>query len=281
MVTGEGGEPACSTPEALLAAEAESILRDSGMSVRSVLPLTGVELAIRVVSLAASGQRCVSTLYMSLSLDRYLESSDAAGPDYFGSIVVTDGLVVLTHPAASHRDVLRRRVNEYVTVWSNELVRNRPVGSRPVFRVTAGPRLLALCVNCPAWLEGYDGVRDGDGRLSRPLHSEVCGGDTPMSTTLRILPDPWRGARARSATTRAPGMTFSRCSRPSKRSRFGPLRRRYRIRACGWSPASLSLLGTARCRLAWYRIATRSSNIATSRGGAGKDSCALAPMRHT
>lgn len=117
--------PSCQTPEDLLIAEAETVLRTSaGISVRPAPPLAGVEGLIRVVSLELEiGQQCISALHMQLVLRRMQGYGDDA---YFGSVVVDEGLIVLRHPFSDHRRILRENVNEQFTVWANQLVRNRP-----------------------------------------------------------------------------------------------------------------------------------------------------------
>ena len=121
-VTSSTDGPPCRTPRDLLVAEAESILRDFGLPVRRTL--TGVEVTIDVVSIAQA-DRCLTVLNMELTMDRLQNVSDLEAI-YFGRIVIDDAVVVLTHPASRHRQILRESVNERVTVWANELVQHRP-----------------------------------------------------------------------------------------------------------------------------------------------------------
>ena len=78
-------------------------------------------MTIRVVSLP-DGLRCVSSVYMALTIDRL---QNVGSDPYFGDIVVDDALVALAHPQSDHRQALRRVVNERLTVWANELARHR------------------------------------------------------------------------------------------------------------------------------------------------------------
>ena len=114
-----GSQP-CEAPDDLLSAEAEGLLRRSGAVVRPTV-LAGAEVTIRVVSLP-DGLRCVSSVYMALTIDRL---QNVGSDPYFGDIVVDDALVALAHPQSDHRQVLRRVVNERLTVWANELARHR------------------------------------------------------------------------------------------------------------------------------------------------------------
>ena len=120
-VSSSGGQGRCETPGELLAAEAESILRRDGFNVQEGA-LNDTEISIRVVALD-SLPRCILAFTMELSFERLL-SDPQEGP-FFGEVVVDGTLMVLAHPISAHRDVLRRAVNEQVTIWSNELARHR------------------------------------------------------------------------------------------------------------------------------------------------------------
>ena len=72
-----GSQP-CEAPDDLLSAEAEGLLRRSGAVVRPTV-LAGAEVTIRVVSLP-DGLRCVSSVYMALTIDRLQNvGSDLSG----------------------------------------------------------------------------------------------------------------------------------------------------------------------------------------------------------
>lgn len=121
-VYASGGEPLCDTPIDLLTAEAELILRRADFEVRPRRGMNGAQVSVDAVSLALSGQLCVTTLHMALLLQRYQDASESS---YFGDVVVDDALVILAHPASQHREVLRERVNQQVTVWANDLAQHR------------------------------------------------------------------------------------------------------------------------------------------------------------
>ena len=123
VVVSETGQSSCEVPEELLVAEAESILRRSGVSLRQGA-LNGAAVRIHLVSVESPSGRCAASLYMGLTIDRLQQ----VGSDdiFFGTIVVDHALLALHHPSSDHRSVLRESVNERITVWANQLVRHRP-----------------------------------------------------------------------------------------------------------------------------------------------------------
>lgn len=118
-VSSSGGAGGCETPGELLTAEAESILRRDGFNVQDGA-LNDTQVSIRVVALDSS-PRCILAFSMELSFEQVMNFPD---DPYFGEVVVDGTMMVLAHPAEVHRDVLRRAVNEQVTIWSNRLARH-------------------------------------------------------------------------------------------------------------------------------------------------------------
>lgn len=117
-VDGTGTRP-CATPNDLLIAETEAVLRAYGLVVQDDV-LAGSQLAINVVSLFSD--RCITSLHMALTIDRI---QNVSSDPYFGDIVVDDMQQVLVHPPRDHRDVLVGRVSQQVRLWAGELLRHR------------------------------------------------------------------------------------------------------------------------------------------------------------
>ena len=113
----------CEVPEALLAAEAEGVLRQFGFVVRSRSGLiNGGAVDVSTVALS-SDARCAVAFQMMFSITRWTAGGENRDP-YYAQIIVDQTQRVMLHPASSHTDVLRSAVNRQMTVWANELARS-------------------------------------------------------------------------------------------------------------------------------------------------------------
>ena len=128
-VIGTTADGMCGIPRDLLTAEAESILRDFGFAIRPGSGrINGGSIQIHATALEQDGGRwCAASLHLVFYITRLMPGSEGRDPYYAGIVVDVSPLVTLVHPASTHRDVLRRLVNEQVTAWANNLARARDV----------------------------------------------------------------------------------------------------------------------------------------------------------